>query len=188
MNNTNLQQQQASRGPTPAKSQSDRWIAQFIQRLETLDAGERARFKRSSGATLAEAGPVLGLFYRTLPAQVPPYQHETYFLLATLYPLADAAETGSLGNALRLARTEHNSAGLDRRVERLLDADEAQLPFRLRQAVRFLYSQRVGVDWQQLLRDLLRWTHPERYIQRRWAADYFLGHDPSDQESASEQP
>src|SRR5690606_12987181 len=93
-----------------------------------------------------------------------------------------AASTGSLGNALRLARNEENSAGLDRRMERLLDADETQLPFHLRQAVRYLYSQRIGVDWLQLLHDLLRWTHPERYIQRRWAADYFVRQSKTSQE------
>lgn len=157
-------------------------ITQFIERLARLDAGERARLKRNAGSTLAEARNVLGLFYRIVPPNVPAYQHETYFLVATLYPLADAASTGSLGNALRLAQQEQNSAGLDRRMERLLDADEAQLPFRLRQAVRYLYSQRVGVDWPQLLHDLLRWSHPERYIQRRWAADYFVRQSESSQE------
>jgi CRISPR system Cascade subunit CasB len=163
-------------------------ITQFVDRLARLEAGERARLKRNAGSTLAEARNALSLFYRVVPPNVPAYQHETYFLLATLYPLADAAKTGSFGNALRLAQQEQNNAGLDRRMEHILDADEAQLPFRLRQAVRYLYAQRVGVDWTRLLHDLLRWNHPERYIQRRWAADYFVrqGFSAEDEDASQE--
>jgi CRISPR system Cascade subunit CasB len=173
-------QNQFDASATPASdSDSDRRITHFIDRLARLESGDRARLKRNAGSTLAEARNALGLFYRIILPNVPAYQHETYFLLATLYPLADAGRTGSLGNALRLAQDEQNSPGLDQRMERLLDADEAQLPFRLRQAVRYLYSQRVGIDWTQLLRDLLRWSHPDRYIQRRWASDYYVRQNAS---------
>lgn len=154
-------------------SQSDPRIAEFVERLGALDAGERARFKRNAGNSIAESRNVIGLFYRVLPPGVPPYKERWYFLLATLYPLAEPADTGNLGRALSLARNPENRDGLDRRVEILLDADEVQFPFRLRQAIRFLYSQGVGVDWEQLLQDLLRWTHPERFIQQQWARAYF---------------
>jgi CRISPR system Cascade subunit CasB len=110
-----------------------------------------------------------------LPANVPEYQQPSFFLLATLYPLTEAGATGDFGSALRHIRTPDNQNGLDRRVEALLDADDAQLPFRLRQAVRLLASNGVPVDWSRLLNDLLYWTHPERFVQRRWASSYFAG-------------
>ncbi len=150
-------------------------VAEFCERLSRLDAGERARLKRNAGQRLAEARDALGLFYRLLPPGVPVAQEEIYFLLATLYPLADGDGQGDLGASLRLARRSKFAKGLDRRVEILLDADEAQLPFRLRQAVRFLASNRVRVNWAFLLQDLLRWTHPSRFIQQRWARSYFAG-------------
>jgi len=147
--------------------------AQFIKRLEKLDAGDCARLKRNAGKTLAEAKDALGLFYRLLPYGVPSHQEEVYFLVATLFPLAEGGGKLDLGASLHLAQSAKNSKGLDKRVENLLDADLVQLHFRLRQAVHFLQSSRVRVNWQQLLEDLLQWDHPDRFVQQRWARSYF---------------
>jgi CRISPR type I-E-associated protein CasB/Cse2 len=148
-------------------------VMRFCEALEAQDAGSRARLKRCAGRTLAQSPEVLGLFYRLLPPGVPAWHEEHYYLLATLFPVADAADTGSLGAALARARNDQNGRGLDRRIEALLDADESQLPFRVRQSIRFLQSCRVGVEWPRLLQDLLQWTHPERHVQKTWARDYF---------------
>jgi CRISPR system Cascade subunit CasB len=147
-------------------------IGAFLSRLDMLDAGGRARLKRCSGQTLNEARQ-LGLFYSILPSGIPPYQEEIYFLVATLYPLANGGGSGDFGAALRRAQQRSNRKGLDRRVESLLEADEAQLPFRLRQAVRFINSNQVKVNWFQLLDDLLHWNTFNRPVQRRWARSYF---------------
>ena len=42
-------------------------VVEFCERLEKLDAGEKARFKRNAGRTMAESHNVLGLFFRVLP-------------------------------------------------------------------------------------------------------------------------
>jgi CRISPR system Cascade subunit CasB len=146
----------------------------FINRLEELDAADRARLKRNAGQSLGEARhETLGLFYSLLPRDVHHQQEDIYFLAATLFPLADGGGRGNLGASLKEARNDKNAAGLDRRVKHLLDADEGQLPFRMRQAIRFLQSNRVGVDWPCLLEDLMYWSHPERWVQRRWARAYY---------------
>ncbi len=152
-------------------------VTEFCERLEQLDAGERARLKRNAGRTLAESHNVLGLFFRMLPHNVPRYQEETYFLVATLFPLAEGGGEGNLGDALYKVRNPKYAQGLDRRVEILLEADREQLPFRLRQAIRFLESKREGkhgaVNWPRLLQDLLNWERPKRSVQERWARAYF---------------
>lgn len=149
-------------------------ITAFFSRLEKLDAGERARLKRCAGQTLAEARHgALGLFFRVLPPDVPASQHDLYFLAASLYPMTDAGGSGDLGASLRQTRKPKSAKGLDRRMEILLDADEAQLPYRLRQVIHLLQANRVRVDWPQLLYDLLYWTHSNRFVQRRWAQSYF---------------
>ena len=148
-------------------------IVQFISRLENLDSGGRARFKRNAGKTLAEAREVLGRFYSMLPQKLPGYALEPHFLVATLFPLAANGKGQNLGSSLRQCRSSVNAKGLDRRTERLLDADSAQLPFRLRQTVHFIQSNRRRVDWALLLNDLLAWNHPARYVQQRWAESYF---------------
>ncbi len=147
--------------------------AEFVARLAELDVGARARLRRNAGTRLEESHNVLGLFYRLLPHGVPERSQWAYFLVATLYPVAESGHTGNLGAILRLAQNENNSSGLDRRVETLLDSDTEQLVFRLRQAVQFAKSNRVPVNWQQLLTDLLQWEHHSRHVQRKWAESYF---------------
>jgi CRISPR system Cascade subunit CasB len=151
-------------------------IQDFISRLEKLDPGSRAILKRSAGRTLSESNRgALPLFYRLLPPGVGEYQQEIYFMVSTLYPLADAGGHGDLGEALRKAREARpsNSKGVDRRIQILLDSDEGQLAFRLRQTINYLKSCGVRVDWTLLLEDLLFWSYPERRVQRRWAQSYY---------------
>lgn len=149
-------------------------IPLFMEKLAQLETGERARLKRCAGQTLGESRE-MGLFYQLLPKGVPEYRQEIYFLVATLYPMAENTVEGDFGDSLRKAKDEKNHSGLDRRVKALLDADESQLPFRLRQAVHYLYSrpERVKVNWEKLLEDLHGWNSQEHYIQRRWARNYF---------------
>lgn len=155
-------------------SVNDPRVAQFIERLGRLDSGGRAHLKRNAGHSLEEARQEgLALFYRLLPPGAPEYQHATYFLAATLYPSVEDGGSGDLGTALRRARNDLNGKGLDRRVIALLDADESQLPHRLRQSLHFLQSNRVRVNWISLLADLLAWSSPWRGVQRRWARAYF---------------
>lgn len=157
-----------------SEPQSDQRIPTFIENLTRLDAGGKARLKRSAGRSLDEANHNLALFYSLLPKPgVPVSQEPNYWLVATLYPLADAATAGTFGAALYRARATANAKGLDRRVEVLLDSDSAQLAYRLGQAVRFLHSNRVPVNWQGLLEDLLQWEHPSHFVQKKWAKDYF---------------
>lgn len=148
-------------------------VEEFIRRLEQLDVGARARLRRSAGRRIEEARGVMGLFYRLLPHGVPANQQDAYFLIATLYPIAESGNNDNFGVTLRTARSTSNSAGIDRRVEVLLDSDADQLTFRLRQAVQFAKSNRVAVNWKQLLRDILQWSHPQRFVQRKWAETYF---------------
>jgi len=147
-------------------------IQTFLEKLTRLDAADKAKLKRDAGRTIAEA-KCIGLFYRLLPYGLVAAQEESYFLTATLFPLADSGGSSNLGASLRLARDSKNTKGLDRRIEILLDADKTQLPFRLRQAVRFLKSKCVPVNWQRLLEDLLSWNRPSRIVQKQWARAYF---------------
>lgn len=158
-----------------ADQQTDPRIQTFIERLGQLDAGERAQFKRSVGNTLAESHNVMGLFFRILPRDVPAYQEKWYFLVATLYPHASGGEVANFGASLRMAteRKPEGSAGLDRRMEALLDADEVQVGHRIGQAIRLLKSVDVPVNWPQLLYDLTYWTHPNRFVQEQWARAYY---------------
>lgn len=154
----------------------DEKVVKFIEKLATLDAGEKARLKRDAGKTIPE-GQNIGLFYRLLPYGVPNYQEETYFLVATLYPMLKNSGVGNFGAVLRQISDPDpkKNKSLDRRIEILLDADSAQLPFRLRQVVRLIRSRNseARINWQRLLEDLLQWNSPSRWVQANWARAYF---------------
>jgi len=171
-------------------SNRDENISRFIANLADLDAGERARFKRNAGNKIPEAHNALGLFYRTAlrDVHIPEYREETFFLVATLFAFEKPAKDKSarpkklpFAQAMRQIRTVHakqsggekQTKGLDKRMERLLDADRQQLPYYLRREVQFLANEGRHIDWEQLLKDLLQWENPERFVQRRWAREYF---------------
>lgn len=160
---------------TVAEPKADTPQQKFIANLEGLDQGERARLKRNAGRTIGEARNVTGLFYQILPREVINFehQHEWYFLVATLYPIATKSNDRNLGATLRAIRNKENQAALDRRMNVLLESDARQLPFRLRQMIRLIESHRRGVNWEQLLTDLTFWNRNGRPVQKRWAMNYY---------------
>ncbi|GAA5531165.1 type I-E CRISPR-associated protein Cse2/CasB [Herpetosiphon gulosus] len=166
------------------------YTLEFMNQLWQLDAGGRARLKRNAGQSYGEARNVYDVFFRMLPHGVPDYAYDDYFLVATLFSIGTrlpreqqhesrAAQPlnpkESFGAALRKEREQRNNqtGSLDRRFNALLDADREQLPFRLRQIVRLLASRQIMINWSQLLDDLQKWDHQDRYIQRRWAEHYY---------------
>lgn len=158
---------------------ADEKIKEFLGNLASLDPGGRAKLKRDAGKELAEAQSI-GLFYRLLPYGLSDEQEKMYFLVATLYPLAKSSGAKNFGTSLKTLRQSKNrkrepTKSMDKRFEVLLDSDKGQLPYRLRQVVKFLNSgeQKIGVNWAQLLKHLLGWQHPSRYVQKEWAREYF---------------
>jgi len=174
-------------------------VEQFVWRLQGLvvaeDRASLAHLRRAAGEWLGELpakrrGPVLSLFYGKLLPDLAGRQEreEDFFLVATLFAIAqmghDRSQPGSfrgnLGRALRFLkaakdqlRTEAGASPMDRRVVALLDAPREALAFRLRQVVRILGTEHIGVDWALLLRDVMDWDRPNRQVQRRWARAYF---------------
>ena len=146
----------------------------FLARLENLSTGDRAILKRSAGKSLAEAQKAYVTYYSLIRDMVLDERNEQIFwLVSTYFPVVASSPKGDFGSALRKARTTKTEKGLDRRVTALLDADDAQLAYRLGGCLRFLHSQRIAVNWLSLIDDLRRWHYPERPIQRRWAEAYF---------------
>lgn len=155
----------------------------LAQRAENGDGTARAKLARLrrtlTGRTLTFGG--LQEVGDVLPPDLSDRQLDTYLLMAALFAMKDAvapgAESGSLGKTLR--RFRHGlSAGaesLDRRVTALLDADVEDLPYRLRQVIQQLATANTAPNYYRLLNDLLRWDHPNRTVQRRWAKDYWVG-------------
>jgi CRISPR system Cascade subunit CasB len=80
-----------------------------------------------------------------------------------------------------------DATAIERRFSALLAAHPDDLDFYLRQAISFLRSKEVPVDWHQLLSDVLAWGHPDRYVQKRWAGDFWGRSAPESSNTQTEE-
>lgn len=64
---------------------------------------------------------------------------------------------------------------LKRRMDAVLAARSEDLFEYLRHIVRLLKTGEIPIDWDQLLKDLRRWDHPSRFVQRNWSRSFYVG-------------
>ncbi len=84
----------------------------------------------------------------------------------------DRRSFGHAAATLYLQRGKVES--IERRFIALLDADEEQLPYHLRQMVQLVKTEEgIRIHWVRLLDDLLNWNHPERRVQQHWARAFY---------------
>ena len=146
---------------------------QFVEWLERLKAQKawtpaRAALRRSL------AFPP-GAYPKAMPYVEPfvegeGWKREAHYLVAALYALKDGAHQKGRTLARALREKAQGSDSVEKRFLALLEADRDQIAFRLRQAVGLSEG---GLDFAQLLKDLLRWFDPERRVQARWAREFY---------------
>ena len=76
-------------------------------------------------------------------------------------------------DAMRRVRDKQKSDSIEKRFATLLDADLDELRWRLRSALTLVASQGIALAWPDLLDDLLKWHHPNRPVQTRWARHFW---------------
>lgn len=167
--------------------------AQFVERVEALDAGRLAALRRGCG----ERDPVEGRCPWLVALIQGAADESTAFLTASLLAQYSTAviksgrhrARGNFADTWKAAVAGRGSDSIKRRFHILLDAEydpftgDGDLPYRLRQMVRYAAGRGVGVDWPVLLADLKYWNHPEKPVQKRWARSFFSADapDPSDE-------
>jgi len=102
-------------------------------------------------------------------------REKLYYLIASLYAFHPMhTEKGNFGNHMAEAAAKMTeSTATERRFTVLLNAHYQDLPDYLRQAVSFLKSNEIPINWFSLFKDLLRWDHPDKYTQRKWANGFW---------------
>ena len=171
-------------------------IDQAAQGGSTGARASLARLRRALGrrgvepTALAEVGDFLPWMPDGLPEEEVDKILDIYLLVAALYALQASGSGGTAGaqrgssfgtaanwlqRVLSDGKRDRRNPGLDLRFSALLDARRDDLPYRLRQVVTQMAAHPVGLRTDQLLYDLLRWGHPDRAVQRRWARDYWTG-------------
>lgn len=156
----------------------------FIGYLESLvkkqDRGALAHLRRGLGKPPGVAPEMHRYVVPFLPPAPSRRLEEAYYLLAALFAFWHQGKDTvapnpppNLGASLAQMVTSDNEDSLDRRVTTLLKSHPEDLPHHLRQTISLLKSKEVPVAWQQLLKDILNWDHPEGFVQRTWARAFW---------------
>jgi CRISPR system Cascade subunit CasB len=102
------------------------------------------------------------------------WPRKALYLAAGLFAEHQKHQPGRpFARVLAEVKQERGSESLEQRFLALLDADEDQIAYRLRQNVRL--ASEHPFDWVQFTKGLLNWFHPDRFVQVKWARDYFGG-------------
>jgi CRISPR system Cascade subunit CasB len=150
-------------------------LVPFVSYLESLaeDRAALAALRRGLGQTPGVAPEMYRYVVPRLPPGLPRWREDHHYLVAALFGLHPLASGGgNMGH--HFAQTvsgagEEDSGAVERRFTILLNAHADDLPFLLRQAVSYLRSREVPVNYHRLLRDLQWWNSEHRTVQRSWA-------------------
>jgi len=103
------------------------------------------------------------------------WRREVFYLVAGLWATHWRAENKgqpmTLGRACAMQQVASGSTSTEGRFIALLDADQDQLPHRLRQMIALLKEQ--SVDFDDLLARLLFWNDDKKRTQNSWARDFY---------------
>lgn len=161
---------------------------EFITRVESLGSSELAQLRRGCG----ERDPVEGRCPWLIGLVYGVSSEATAFLVASLlaqYKTVDIRAgrhhlEGDFGLTWKKAIAGSSSDSIKRRFHILLDASyepqtgNGDLPYRLRQMVRYAATKGIGVNWPLFLKHLRGWNSPEKWVQKKWAESFF-GNDSS---------
>ena len=155
------------------------WRDRFIAHLEALrDRDDRAALADLRRGLGEPAGTVASMYRHVIP-WIPEnrYLEDAAYTVASLFGFhPESGGTRSVGSALSAIRSVDGTSrpeSVERRFTALLSAHEDDLPVHLRQAVSLLKAHDIPLDWRRLIRDVQGWGHPDRFVQRRWARDFW---------------
>lgn len=152
------------------------------------EARTRAAFAALRRGLTSESGETVEMYRYVvpfLPANAPSFVEDAYFLIAALFALHPGEKgqgeiIGNMGKhfADALAKDKADSKdpnykgeSIERRFTALLATHPDDLAFHLRQAVSFLESKGIQINWHQLFFDVRQWRNSE--VQKRWARAFW---------------
>jgi len=156
----------------------------FIEWLEGLnekDTKVRAVLRRSLAFDPGLYVPAYPYVEPFIKNEGNPWRREMFYLVAGLWAAhwreGQKGQSESLGKACAAYQAVSGSTSTESRFIALLDADDDQLPHRLRQMIALLKEQ--AIDFDDLLKKLLYWNDDKKRTQTGWARDFYrnLNHE-----------
>jgi CRISPR system Cascade subunit CasB len=160
----------------------------FIEHLESLrnNRGALAALRRGLGQPPGTAASMYPYVVRWLPDDAPAWREAVYYLVAALFAYhPGTGGTGNMGDHFACARDpKGDDTAIERRFTALLAAHSEDMDTYLRQAIGFLKSKEIPINWHRLFSDLLGWGHPDRYVQQQWARAFWGRSSQAEKDSA----
>lgn len=166
---------ETTEAPGRPTTRAERFVAHLRALADREDRGALSALRKSLQAPdgmAAAAYPYVVPFLDDKPSS----RDRVFFLIAALFATHPTPGGVSLGIAFGLLSTKPEdrfNESIRRRFVALLDADPEDVGEHLRQAVSLCRARGVAIDWEQTLKDLLAFPHPDRYAQRRLAREYW---------------
>lgn len=162
----------------------------FIEWLEELnrkDARVRAVLRRSLAFEPGEYPSTYPYVEPFLKGEGGSWRRYVCYLVAGLWAQHWRQDRSGAPQTLAKAcfeyyQTQDQSPSVERRFITLLDSDRDQLPYRLRQMIGLLKE--YPLDFEVLIKDLLSWTHEKKWVQNKWAQDFYRNWEPETKENA----
>lgn len=150
---------------------------ELIARLVNHSPAARATLRRSLYGGDRYAIDQQIILRPRIPQDVPTYDRPTWQFCACLFaqfPQETVWHEGvSFGESCRWLEEKTTSNGVDRRFRQLLTLPPEDLDAPLRHLFGWVAREGVQIDYPKLLQDLCRWGHSSRYVQDRWAQDFW---------------
>lgn len=171
-----------------AQSMDEKFIGYLESILKRDDRAILAHLRRGLGkpaGTAMEMFPYVAPFTQNLNRS----SENAYFLVASLFGLYPTAswksdDRNNLGKSLSFLKDSSDS--IEKRFVALLNANEEDLPNHLRQIISLLKSKDAPVNWLRLLKDIKRWEHADKFVQRNWAKAFWGNTTTSNEEIKQE--
>ena len=165
-------------------------VKDFVDWLVNSAAGDRAALaalRRGLGQPPGYVPEMLPYMARHVSG-MPEWQERLAYIVAPLFAVHPSnTGEGNMGDHMAALRGANDEA-LERRFAVLLAAHPEELDVHLRHVISMLKQNNIPVNWEQLMRDIGDWGHPDRQarVRRRWANSFWRSEVTSPIEESGE--
>jgi CRISPR system Cascade subunit CasB len=165
----------------------------WLEQLNEADNKARAVLRRSLAFDPGQHIPAFPYVEPFLKGEEAGWRRDVHYLVAALWAAhwREGQSDSKIKVAVAVARHDlerrskmnaderRKTTSTEKRFIALLDADEDQLPHRLRQMCALLGEQ--PIDFERLRHDLLAWHRDDKRTQNDWAHDFYRTLNPASQ-------
>lgn len=111
------------------------------------------------------------------------WTQETGLTIAPLFALwhqgKQNTKSGGLSLGEAMCKIKSKSGSIEQRFNSLLSCHPDDLHTHLRSNITLLKSNDINIDWRRLAWEIGYWSHPEKFVQKRWASDFWKSGETS---------